>query len=236
MEKTVKKNVHKKLFPPIWQPDYHVLNKIRSSLAYFLKKYLAKKAVIVDYRCGEKPYKLLLRPYLKKYIGVDISPNVEPDIPIREDEPLLIKTSSVDLVVSTQVLESTLSPIYYLSECNRILKNKGLLFISTHGIWYDYESDEEYYRWTRKGLIKDLLNTNFQVLETVSILGPFSAVLQLKILLIQEYLVKMGIMGKFMMSIISIVGNLYIYLLDKIFPPTSAGSSSVYFICAQKNK
>lgn len=235
MEKNNKKAIREILHPLFWHHDFHVLRHIRQTFQLFLKKYLKKKVIVADCQDQENPYKVLLRPYIRKYISLNPPVATSLDYLSRDNRPLSIKNSSVDLIVSIQIRNFAPQVKSYLDEYRRILKKKGLLFLAAHGLWPYNRTSNDYYRYTREGLLKELTEANFRILENISILGPFSSVFQFKLVLINEYLTKGGILGRLMMAIICVIANIYIIILDRIFPPNDSHDASVYFICAQKN-
>jgi len=72
------------------------------------------------------------------------------------------KDAQFDLVLSTQVLEHVPEPQVYLSECFRLLKPGGSLFLTTHGVFEDHGCPYDFQRWTADGLDRDLLKAGFQ--------------------------------------------------------------------------
>lgn len=227
----------KRIHPPIWQHDYHVLKRLYDLLFVLLKKYVSQKSgILLDYGCGSSPYKELFLPFIARYIGVDIGKNLQTDILIKENEPIPLKDSSVDIILSTQVLEHVGNVSFYLSECRRLLKKGGLLLLSTHGLWPYHPYPTDFHRWTKKGLVEEIEKFGLKCLENYSILGPFASVTQFTLLLIAERLIlaKRSFMRRLIMAFLSLVGNGIIFLEDKLFPPNENSDSSLYVVCAKK--
>ncbi len=226
---------YKRIHPAVWQHDYHVLKRLYSSLSYLINKYLPKKVgVILDYGCGTLPYKNLFAPHAEKYIGVDLPDNKKADIKIKKDKKIPIVSESIDIIISTQVLEHVEKFDFYLQECKRLLKIGGLLILSTHGIWPYHPYPTDFYRFTRKGLEKILKDQGFQCKETISILGPFASITQFTLILIAERLFSKNIFAKILLIIFSLVGNCIIWFEDRFFPTEEKSDASVYVICAKK--
>lgn len=225
----------KRIKPPIWQHDYHVLTRLYKALKILIRENLKKDShTVLDYGSGTSPYKELFNFYASRYIRVDIDKTINADYVVGENEKIPIKSSSVDIVVSTQVLEHIQLPDFYLSECSRLLRRNGLLFLSTHGLWPYHAYPDDYRRWTKTGLNEEIRRFGFEVEESVSILGPFASVIQYEMLLMAEKLIKRGLAGKLLLLCFSLMGNVLIWLEDKIVPPTRVSDASLYIICAKK--
>lgn len=226
---------NKRIHPPLYQHDYHVLRQLYDTLEKLASTYLSpRKRVLVDYGCGSAPYKNLFLPYVNRYLGIDIGNNRQADILIAKNTKIPLKDKSVDVILSTQVLEHVDGVDFYLSETKRLLKREGLLLLSTHGVWPYHPYPEDFHRWTRKGLEKLLQNNGFKCLEIISILGPFATVTQFTLLLIAERLIGKGILAKILLTIFSLVGNGMIFLEDNLFPSNEVSDASLFVICAKK--
>lgn len=226
----------KRIHPPFYQHDYHVLHRLYGTLEKIAKQYFpTPKGVLVDYGCGSTPYKELFLPYVNSYTGVDIGNNRQADILTAENTKIPLAGKSVDIILSTQVLEHVDKSNFYFAEARRLLKNSGLLLLSTHGVWPYHPYPTDYHRWTRSGLENALKEHGFKCLKIVSILGPFACITQFTLLLIAERLINKGFFSKILLSIFSLTGNSIIWLEDKLFPPTATSDASLYVICAKKN-
>src|SRR5207253_5714259 len=69
-----------------------------------LESGLEQGATVVDYGCAARPYVQLL-PYGVNYVGVDLPGNPHADLEIAADGTIPVPSGTVDLVLSTQVLE-----------------------------------------------------------------------------------------------------------------------------------
>ncbi|MBE3571232.1 MAG: class I SAM-dependent methyltransferase [Bacillales bacterium] len=108
---------------------------------------------LLDFGCGNKPYKPLFQNKCHTYVGVDIEGNPDADL-IIENGRLPVENDSFDCVLSTQVLEYVEDPVLYLNEACRVLKSDGTLILSTHGLWQYHPDPTDYWRWTIDGLKK----------------------------------------------------------------------------------
>ena len=139
---------------------------------------LGAGATAVDFGCADRPYATFL-PAGVQYLGADLPGNAEADVAIGPDGTLPIPQGTVDLVLSTQVLEHVEDPGRYLAECARLLRPGGKLLLSTHGIMYYHPDPEDYWRWTCAGIRRLLGDHGFEVIESKGVLGLIAASLQL---------------------------------------------------------
>jgi len=230
----VRRYNRKRINPPIWQHDYHVLKRLYGGLSNLAQNYLRQKSIILDYGCGTSPYKELFLPYAARYIKADLVDNEDADIKFGENEHLPLKDKSIDLIISTQVLEHVHRVTFYLQECKRLLKKDGILLLSTHGVWPYHPYPADYHRWTKAGLKTTLTDAGFMCLKITSVLGPFASVTQFTLLLIAERLTGKNFFSKIMLTVFSAVGNGIIWLEDRLFPATQKSDAAVYIVCAKR--
>jgi SAM-dependent methyltransferase len=152
------------------------LNRVVRDLLF--ESGLEQGATVVDYGCADRPYVDFL-PYGVNYVGVDLPGNPKADLELAPDGTIPVPSETVDLVLSTQVLEHVEDPRRYLAECARVLRPGGKLLLSTHGIMYYHPDPEDYWRWTCAGLRRVLEDQGFGVLELRGLLGLVAASLQL---------------------------------------------------------
>jgi SAM-dependent methyltransferase len=134
---------------------------------------------LLDYGCGNKPYRDLFRKKFSRHIGADFAGNSEADILIDQSGTVDCDDASFDCVLSSQVLEHVTSPQKYLFEARRVLKPGGSLILSTHGIWPYHPDPTDYWRWTADGLQAEISRAGFEVVNIEAVLGLESAALQL---------------------------------------------------------
>ena len=60
-----------------------------------------------------------------------------------------------------------------------MLAPRGLLVLSTHGLWLHHPDPIDHWRWTASGLRAQVERAGFEVVHRHRILGPAAAVLQL---------------------------------------------------------
>lgn len=129
-----------------------LIRKINRQIA----QSLPYKGRVIDLGCGTAPYKKDILKVAFEYIGVDWkrSSHDQSNVNVFTDlsKPLPFPDEYADTVVSFQVMEHLPEPELFLSECNRILKRGGLLFLTVPFMWQVHEAPHDYYRYTRYGL------------------------------------------------------------------------------------
>jgi SAM-dependent methyltransferase len=147
-----------------------------------IQLFLAKspqKLTLADYGCGNKPYEPIVAPFVAQYLGIDLELNPIADIHIAPTGAIQLDDEKLDVVLSTQVLEHVVDPKQYLQEAHRVLKNDGLLILSTHGYWMFHPDPTDFWRWTSTGLRKIVEDEGFEVVYFKGIIGRAAMGLQL---------------------------------------------------------
>ncbi|WP_169739229.1 class I SAM-dependent methyltransferase [Dyadobacter crusticola] len=161
---------------------YYYLRQLRQAIEEVIEKYVASspvRLVLADYGCGNKPYESLIAPFVEKYIGIDLPENKIADIHIKPEGTITLDEQSLDVVLSTQVLEHVVNPALYLTEAHRVLKDDGQLILSTHGYWMFHPDPTDLWRWTSTGLRKVVEDAGFEVVSFKGIIGRSAMGLQL---------------------------------------------------------
>lgn len=118
---------------------------------------------LLDIGCGNKPY-IRYFSFISKYIGVDITDNGA-DI-IGNAKLLPIKNDSINAVLCNQVIEHDPEPDKIIAEIHRILKERGILILSAPQMGRLHGEPNDYYRYTKLGLMY-LLETNGMKIEVI---------------------------------------------------------------------
>jgi SAM-dependent methyltransferase len=139
---------------------------------------LGPRPRVLDYGCADRPYRQLF-PADAEYIAADLPGNPHAEIAIEPDGRVPVEDSSVDVVISTQVLEHVADPALYLSECRRVLRPGGQLLLSTHGIMVYHPDPDDYWRWTCAGLRRAAGDAGFEIQRFEGIMGLGATGLQL---------------------------------------------------------
>jgi SAM-dependent methyltransferase len=125
----------------------------------------AIKGRLVDLGCGTAPYKEDILKTANQYIGVDwensFHDQTNVDIVANLCERLPFEDGFADTVVAFQVMEHLPEPVFFLSECQRILRPGGSLFLTVPFMWHVHEEPSDYFRYTRYGLEYLLKKTGF---------------------------------------------------------------------------
>lgn len=114
------------------------------------------KGRVIDLGCGTSPYKADILKVADEYIGVDWenSCHDQSNVDVFADltEQIAFEDGYADTVVSFQVMEHLPEPSFFLSECYRILRSGGTLFITVPFMWHVHEAPYDFFRYTRHGL------------------------------------------------------------------------------------
>jgi len=132
------------------------------------------KGRVIDLGCGEAPYKDDILKLADEYIGVDWKSSFHNqsnvDVFANLCEKLPFDDCYADVVVSFQVMEHLPEPDFFLSECYRILRPGGKLFITVPFMWHVHEAPYDYFRYTRYGLEYLLSKNGFVDIQIQEIL------------------------------------------------------------------
>lgn len=160
--------------------NYYALTLLLEKLRRVVDSSLLEGGeTILDYGCGNQPYRDLFSAKFVRYVGADIAGNSLADLIIDAEGKLPVEDESFDCVLSSQVLEHVASPRIYLREAHRVLKPKGSLILSTHGIWPYHPDPMDYWRWTIEGLQCEIRQAGFEIVMVQSVFGVESCALQL---------------------------------------------------------
>lgn len=112
------------------------------------------RGVMLDYGCGNTPYRSLFHGVISEYLTADVEQNKNGTVQliIGKDSSLPLQDSTVDTVLSTQVLEHVPSPERYLQEAFRVLRSGGVLILTCPASYMLHEEPHDYSRFTLYGL------------------------------------------------------------------------------------
>lgn len=215
--------------------DYFLIKKLYAAIAYHVETWeQIKTSRIVDFGCGSMPYVDLLIPYCQEYIGCDLSGTGA----MVEFEPgglVPIAKNSVDRIVSFQVLEHVHDVSWYLNEIQRMLKPDGCILLSTHGVWPYHPHPEDFWRWTRSGLIRELERHGFEVQSVESLVGPGAWTLMFQFGALSLAFSKLGRAGRLIATGLNFLFSFILPLADWLTPAElRKNNASVYLISAKK--
>jgi SAM-dependent methyltransferase len=170
-----------RLNPPASSRVYWHLTGLRLEMEKVVERYLSteRSGTLVDFGCGNMPYRSLFADRVADYIGCDLPGNELADSVMDGPCILPIDKGSACIVLSSQVLEHVEDPPLYLREAHRALSDAGLLILSTHGVWRYHPDPYDLWRWTSDGLRRTIEKHGFSVLHFAGVMGPEATALQL---------------------------------------------------------
>jgi SAM-dependent methyltransferase len=221
-----------RLYPSVFNGRFYVLTLLRRQLTSVIDACLShqKGLVLLDFGCGGKPYAPLFAGPVTSHLGVDLPGNSQVDICMSPDGKIPLPDESVDVVLSTQVLEHVDNPALYLSESYRVLKRGGLLILSTHGYWLYHADPQDFWRWTHEGLKKTITHAGFAIKRWHGIVGMAAASAQL----FQDAIT--GVVPKFARGIFFMVMQLFILALDNVYSGADRGSEACVFLAVAEKR
>jgi SAM-dependent methyltransferase len=196
----------RRLQPRLWDTDWLVLRGMRAAIGHLAGRIAAPGKVALDYGCGAMPYADLFTARGVAYHGADLGS--AHDVEIRSDGTLATPDGCADLVVSFQVLEHVRDIDTYLREAGRVLRDDGLLLLSTHGTWLYHPHPEDHRRWTRQGLIGELELRGFEVTDCIAVVGPLAWTTMVRLTCAAVALRRLPLIGHALANAIAIVMNL----------------------------
>jgi SAM-dependent methyltransferase len=183
-------------------PDLLILNQLylskREFRAAFLRHRKNFQGRILDIGCGIKPFQRFLGG--SEYIGIEVKADKKPGV-CASAEYLPFHDKSFDTVLCTEVLEHVPEPTQVLSECYRVMKPGGALYITVPMTWYLHYEPHDYYRFTKYGIRYLCEKAGFDVVA-LERFGGFTMYLCLRI---SEFLHK--ILYKYIFSPLKICGS-----------------------------
>ena len=157
----------------IFQPDRYLLKQQIKKHAHYLE------GIILDAGSGEiRRYKSFFK--FEKYLTLDVRPESGADI-IGSVENIPLENSSVDSVVSTQVLEHIKNPAKAISEFYRVLKPGGYCLVTAPQLSELHEEPRDYFRFTKFALEEIFENSSFKIILIERRGGFWTANSQMKI-------------------------------------------------------
>lgn len=220
-----------RLNPSIFSARYVHLTKLRNETLKELEALTAadKNKLLIDFGCGDMPYRSVIEPMVGKYLGVDLDMNPKAEHHIGFDSKTTLPENYADIVLSNQVLEHVDSPEGYLQEALRILKPGGTIILTTHGYWFYHPTPNDYWRWTSAGLKKIVEKEGFNITSFFGIMGLAASGLQL----LQDAI---GVkLPKFLLPPFALFMQTWIRVFDKIHTQEQRNrDASLYIVIAKK--
>ena len=165
--------------PNRWHRLSYIIEALPAGLEALARELDAPAdARVLDYGCADRPYRHFFAPTVD-YVAADLPGNPHASMTLRADGTVPLDDASVDIVLSTQVLEHVTDPALYLRECARVLRPGGQLLLSTHGIMVYHPDPVDYWRWTGAGLQRVVEGAGLEVKRFEGIMGLAATGLQL---------------------------------------------------------
>ena len=141
-----------------------------------LEKLVFPGAKVLDYGCGNSPYRKVILKQRGDYFGIDIKVTEHGSLFDGIKAPF--NDESFDLVVLAEVLPFAPDSKYLIRECQRLLKQDGMLLVSTSFIYPMIGAEDvfqdgfkfDYFRYTEAGL-SQLLKDDFREVSTEQLGG-----------------------------------------------------------------
>jgi len=148
--------------------NYYDLNTSLSQfLDEFKPRFIGKN--ILDIGAGEIPFIDYYEGLNVKTCDIQNNSNNSIDYIIVPGEKLPFQNQTVDVIFLFDVLEHIENDIFFLSECNRILSNDGLIVANIPFMYRFHEIPHDYRRYTPSGLKSIFEISGFDLIETRSI-------------------------------------------------------------------
>lgn len=139
---------------------------------YFARKGLYRHIIalapsvqgrILDVGCGSKPYQKYFNS--SEYIGLEIEGRNKHAEHHYDGKTFPFKDGEIDSVLTSQVLEHVFNPDEFLSEINRVMKERGILLLTVPFVWDEHEQPFDYARYSSYGLRHLLESHGFDIIE-----------------------------------------------------------------------
>lgn len=144
-----KSMIRQRLKPRIWDPHYFLAKNNLKTIHNLVRLIKSKNPKILDIGCGYKPFEKII-PY-KEYVGIDFDKkSSEADIILDcSKQKIPFPSEYFDVIVLSETLEHVFHIDFLLDEIRRILKKKGMLFISTPFMFCEHGVPYDFYRFTK---------------------------------------------------------------------------------------
>lgn len=214
--------------PRIWDTDWLVLRALAQHLREQAGAYIRPGSLMVDLGCGDMPYADIMRCMGIDYRGADIGGGG--NLPIDQDGRVPLADGAAAAVLSVQVLEHVRDLDAYCAEIRRVLRDDGVLLLSTHGTWLYHPHPEDHRRWTRTGLVADLADRGIAVEDVRAIVGPLATTTLIRLTGFAFVLRRLPLVGKLLAAAMAVVMNLRAMLEDRLTPAQMRDDNACVFL------
>ncbi len=220
--------------PPFTKHDWYTLTRLHRNLQRAARRHLRHRngQSVLDFGAGNSPYEPLFTRRGLRYVAGDIDDSAP--VRIVPGEPLPLADHSMGVVASFQVLEHVWDLDWYLGECRRVLREDGLLLLSTHGVWLYHPHPTDFRRWTRDGLERELTSRGFEIVEVYPLVGPLAWTTQFRALGYHALLSRVPGIGQSLSGVVCALLNARMLLEDALTPRAlKAVNAAVYLMVAR---
>jgi SAM-dependent methyltransferase len=151
--------LRRRLDPPASDMDQLILLDVLAAVRRFAT---GVEGAVLDFGSGGAPYRVLF-PRVSRYVAADVTPGPGVDVLIAGDGSTGLPDESFDAVLSTQVLEHVADVAGYLREARRVLRPRGRMLVTTHGLFPEHGCPHDFRRWTAVGLADEARRNDFVV-------------------------------------------------------------------------
>jgi SAM-dependent methyltransferase len=225
-----------RLDPPFWRHDAYTLRRLSAAVrnAIALVSRSVRGGTVVDMGAGDAPYRELFPASIWSYVCCDLSADSE--VILEPGRPIPLPDGSAALVVSFQVLEHVWNLDWYLGEAKRLLSADGRLILSTHGVWLFHPHPEDFRRWTRPGLERELTERGFVVEAVLPVVGPLAWTTQFRTLGIVQLMRRIPLLGVPLASVTAAFMTMRMMIEDAATPAQWITDNAAAYVLVARRK
>ncbi len=206
---------HRRSSPRLWDTDWLILRALSKAVERAIAENICRSERLLDFGCGSMPYRSAVERLGAEYLGADFGGGM---LQISPEGSLPVADRSVDAVLSVQVLEHVRDLDRYLGEASRVLKDDGVLLLSTHGTWLYHPHPTDYRRWTAEGLQREVEAHGFRLVRMEPVVGPLAWTTIFRALGAAHALKKVPLLGPLLAGLAAVPFNARAWLEDRITP------------------
>jgi SAM-dependent methyltransferase len=175
------KAVSSEFNPSLFQPNYLIRRRLLESIQQLAPQL---KGRMMDFGCGQKPYKSLFT--VDEYIGVDYDnpghEHTNEAIDVYYDgKTLPFSNEHFDSVFSSEVFEHVFNLPEIMKELNRVMKINGLILITCPFAYCEHEVPNDFARYSSFAIKHLFLQNGFEVLTQIKTGNSVEAINQLRL-------------------------------------------------------